>query len=284
MAEKWPHLQSLQEGGGDAPCLVLVPGLVGHGICFRHLAVCAPVGVRVLALDLPGADPREEPLQLSVETIADLLEPQIRAELRGNAVVFGGFSFGSLVGLELALRWQRRQEPVRGLVALDGYAPGYTSRKAPPSAKLASHVRALRGDPRHLGQLVRNAASDTLGLVGLEWLLADELEAQGGLAARHRARRLSAMRVRAERAYRRHERFAGPACLIRIAQGEHASGLTDLPDYGWGAYATDLFVHVLSGPVRHASFFAHPSARDEMGAVFWRWFAARLHTDAARSA
>jgi thioesterase domain-containing protein len=284
MASGWPHLRVLKSSA-LGPTVVMVPGLLGRGICFHHLASSGPADARVIALDLPGADPREEPLQLSIETMADLFEPQIRGLVGHGPVVFGGFSLGAVIAYELALRWQRGGQPVRGLVALDGYAPGYTSRKARPLDKLRAHARSLARDPLHLRSVLRNATSDALGHVGLEWLVADALEeAHSGVLARRRARRLSAMRVRAERAYQRHERFLGPFCLIRIRDGERASGLTDLHDYGWGSFVSDLHVSVLPDNVRHADFFAEAAQRKATASAFWRWFAERVEPGHVQSA
>lgn len=276
MASGWPHLRVLRSSA-QGTSLVMIPGLLGRGICFHHLASASPAGARVLALDLPGADPREEPLPLPIETIADLFEPQIKGLVGHGPVVFGGFSLGSVVAFELALRWQRVGLPVRGLIALDGYAPGYTSRKASPIAKLRSHAAAIGRDPRHLRRIVRSVTSDSLGRLGLEWLVADTLEeAHGSVLAQRRARRLSAARVRAERAYRSSERLHSPLCLIRIREGERASGLPDVHDYGWGRFAAEVHVHVLPGEVRHAEFFDHPAQRAATASAVWRWYAERI--------
>jgi thioesterase domain-containing protein len=275
MSEAWPHLHILKQGT-DAPALVLIPGLLGYGICFQHLAAAGPAATQIAALNLPGADQREAVLSLSIETMADILEPQICAVVGKRPVIFGGFSLGAMLAYEFALRWQSRREPVLGMASFDGSSPGYTARKAPIWAKLLSHARSYRADPSHLGRALRNAASDTLSRVRLEWLLAENLEQSRDSARARRSKKLAALRIRAERSYVARATSAGPMLLIRIPRGEQASGLSDEPDYGWRQYVRSLEIHPLSGKVTHATFFDAGAQRPEMAEVFWAWFNARV--------
>jgi len=269
MTEPWPHLQVLRPGP-DTPVIVLIPGLLGLGIVFQPIAALSPRGSMIIAMNLPGSDRREDLLDLSIETVADVFEPQIRAIVGHRPVVFGGFSLGALIAFELGLRWQERGEPVQGLVSFDGPSPAYTSRRAPLHRKFASHWASYGRDKRHLSRLVRNAASDTLSLVGLEWLLAENLERTKQPAAALRAQMLAAKRIRAERSYTARSLFQGPLCLIRVARGEQASGLADEPDYHWGQHAKGpVRVHRLAPEVTHASYFAHDAQRAIIAAALW---------------
>ncbi|MFM2417269.1 MAG: hypothetical protein RL385_1992 [Pseudomonadota bacterium] len=271
MSEPWPHLHILKQGT-DAPALVLVPGLLGYGICFQHLAAAGPAGTQIAALNLPGADQREQVMGLSIETIVDILEPQIRAVVGARPVVFGGFSLGAMVAYELVLRWQARRDPVIGLASFDGSSPGYTARKAPIWAKFVSHLRSYHADPTHLGRALRNATSDALSRVRLEWLLAENLEQSRDPVRARRSKQLAALRIRAERSYLARGTYDGPMLLIRIPRGEQASGLSDQPDYGWRQYARTLEIHALAGHVTHATYFDAGPQRNEMADVFWAWF------------
>jgi lipase len=104
-------------GAEDAPPVVCLHGVTGHGGRFRFLAADHLPSFRVLAPDLRGhgASSWDPPWDLATH-LADVVETLDAAGLDGRALDFVGFSFGGRLALELAARRPRR---VRRMALLD---------------------------------------------------------------------------------------------------------------------------------------------------------------------
>jgi lipase len=102
-------------GPADAPPLLALHGITGHGARFRRLAETQLAGYRVIAPDLRGhgLSPKTPPWTLE-QHAADLLAVLDAHEVESAPVV--GHSFGGPVALQLA---QLAQQRVRRLVLLD---------------------------------------------------------------------------------------------------------------------------------------------------------------------
>ena len=147
--KKKGHLITLQSGGKEVP-LVLISGIGGFGFIFHglgaHLGHQHPLHV----LNAIGAESDDEQLEQTIEGVASVYEPQVLAACPEGPIVLGGYSFGILVALELALRFERMGRQVPLLISFDGFAPGHP-KLMPINERLAVHVRefARRG---HLGR------------------------------------------------------------------------------------------------------------------------------------
>lgn len=144
-AKRKGHLITLQSGGKELP-LVLISGIGGFGFIFHglgaHLAHEHPLHV----LNAIGAESDDEALEQTIEGVASVYEPQVLAACPEGPIVLGGYSFGVLVALELALRFERMGRNVPLLISFDGFAPGHP-KLMPINERLAMHMRefARRG-------------------------------------------------------------------------------------------------------------------------------------------
>ena len=144
------HLITVSNGGSATP-LVLISGIGGFGFIFQglgsHLGNDHPLHV----LNAVGADDNDEALEHTIEGVANVYEPQISAACPEGPIVLGGYSFGVLVALELALRFERMGRAVPLIVSFDGFAPGHP-RLMPLRERIKVHVKEL-GRRSHIGRV-----------------------------------------------------------------------------------------------------------------------------------
>ncbi|MEY4575694.1 MAG: hypothetical protein RL701_397 [Pseudomonadota bacterium] len=136
------HLITVSSTGKRAP-LVFISGIGGFGFIFhglgQHIGLEHPLHV----MNAVGAENDDETLGRSIEAVADIYEPQVLAACPHGPMVLGGYSFGVLVALELALRFERLGRAVPLLVSFDGFAPGHP-KLMPAADRLAMHVREFK--------------------------------------------------------------------------------------------------------------------------------------------
>jgi amino acid adenylation domain-containing protein len=133
------HLITLTRGGGEIP-LVFISGIGGFGFIFHGLGAALGNDHPLHVLNAVGADDEREGLEETIEGVASVYEPQVLAACPKGPVVLGGYSFGILVALELALRFERMGREVPLLVSFDGFAPGHPKLR-PFSSRLVMHAR-----------------------------------------------------------------------------------------------------------------------------------------------
>ncbi|MET0389338.1 MAG: amino acid adenylation domain-containing protein [Polyangiales bacterium] len=134
------HLVTVSNGGSDTP-IVFISGIGGFGFIFyglgAHLGDTHPLHV----LNAIGAEREDEAVEYTIEAVASVYEPQILAACpKDGPIVLGGYSFGVLVALELALRFERLGREVPLIVSFDGCAPGHP-KQLPIEQRLLSHAR-----------------------------------------------------------------------------------------------------------------------------------------------
>jgi amino acid adenylation domain-containing protein len=148
------HLVTLSSTGEQTP-LVFISGIGGFGFVFQGLAACLGDEQPVHVLHAVGAEDESEGHDHSIEDVASIYEPEVLAACAKGPIILGGYSFGVLVALELALRLQRAGRPVPLLVSFDGFAPGFP-KLLPASTRLATHLREFtRRDLRGRGEYLR---------------------------------------------------------------------------------------------------------------------------------
>ncbi|NPC83010.1 non-ribosomal peptide synthase/polyketide synthase, partial [Pyxidicoccus fallax] len=124
------HLVRLKQGQPGRPSLFLVHGGGGGVDAYADLARLLPADQPVHAFRAPGLDGGAPP-PASVEALAALYLPQLRAAQPRGPYLLGGWSFGGLVAQELARRLQAEGDTVALLVMLDSHAPGERAAPAP---------------------------------------------------------------------------------------------------------------------------------------------------------
>lgn len=139
------HLVTLN-ASGTRPPIVLISGIGGYGFIFQGLAKKLGDDQPVHVLHAVGAEDALEGTDHSIEEVASIYENQVAAACPTGPIILGGYSFGILVALELALRLERAGRDVPLLVSYDGFAPGFP-RMLPVTARLRAHVQqfARRG-------------------------------------------------------------------------------------------------------------------------------------------
>ncbi|HEY2732465.1 MAG TPA: alpha/beta fold hydrolase, partial [Polyangiales bacterium] len=148
------HLVTLSSGGEQTP-LVFISGIGGFGFIFQGLASALGDEQPVHVLHAVGAEDESEGHEHSIEDVASIYEPEVLAACAKGPIVLGGYSFGVLVALELALRLQRSGRPVPLLVSFDGFAPGFP-KLLPATERIVTHLRELtRRDLRGRGDYLR---------------------------------------------------------------------------------------------------------------------------------
>jgi thioesterase domain-containing protein/acyl carrier protein len=135
------HLITVSSGGSATP-LVLISGIGGFGFIFHGLGNYLGNDHPLHVLNAVGAEDDDEALEHTIEGVANVYEPQIVAACPEGRIILGGYSFGVLVALELALRFERMGREVPLIVSFDGFAPGHP-RMMPVSDRLLVHTREL---------------------------------------------------------------------------------------------------------------------------------------------
>ena len=145
---KGRHLVTLTRGSTRPP-LVLMSGLGGYAFVFQGLARFLGEQQPMHVLNAIGADDESEGLHHSIEEMAATYEAEILEVCPSEPLVIGGYSFGMLVGFEIARRFQRSGRPVPLLISFDGFAPGFPRLlPLPGAAGLAPDDAALRRSSR----------------------------------------------------------------------------------------------------------------------------------------
>jgi amino acid adenylation domain-containing protein len=139
------HLVTLNATGSRPP-IVLISGIGGYGFIFQGLAKALGPDQPVHVLHAVGAEDALEGTDHSIEEVASIYEPQVAAVCPSGPIILGGYSFGILVALELALRLERSGREVPLLISFDGFAPGFP-RMLPLTGRLRAHLQqfARRG-------------------------------------------------------------------------------------------------------------------------------------------
>lgn len=113
----WNALALIQPHG-DRPPLFLVPGLGGNIVEFRLLSHYLGTEQPVYGLQSRGLDGRAQPIA-RIEAMAEYYIDEIRSVRPVGPYFIGGFSFGTLVALEMARQLQLQEQQVGLLVLLD---------------------------------------------------------------------------------------------------------------------------------------------------------------------
>jgi len=255
------HLLALQ-ACGSKPSLVLVGGVGGYTFTYRNFPKLLGDDQPVFTFMSVGAEDTTEPVQHSVEQIAELYEAELSETVPTGALVIGGFSFGALPAFELARRLIEHGREVPLLISFDGFAPGYPSILPLPE-RIAAHVREFidRDGPGRYAYLRDRAQSlrqRAYALLGLQ----EKLAPVTPFADPNMSARMKKLWVQQNRAGHRYATAARLPCdllLVRAALPyQWVATKMDDPNYGWGRYVSGE-ISAVTIPGQHTDLFAAAS-------------------------
>jgi thioesterase domain-containing protein len=252
------HLLALH-ARGSKPSLVLVGGVGGYTFTYRNFPKLLGDDQPVFTFMSLGAEDTGEPVEHSVEQIAEVYEEELSKAVPTGPLVIGGFSFGALPAFELARRLIAHGREVPLLVSFDGFAPGYPSI-LPLQERLVAHVREFigrdgPGRSAYLLDRVRSLRERAYALLGREEALAPATP----FADANMSGRMKKLWVHQNRAGHRYATDARLPCdllLVRAALPyQWAATKMDDPNYGWGRYVSGE-ISAVTIPGQHTDLFA----------------------------
>jgi amino acid adenylation domain-containing protein len=247
------HLVTL--GGGDRAPLVLVAGIGGFGFIFQGLGSWLGNEQALHVLHAVGAEDEREGSDHSIEEVASIYEPQVLAACPTGPIVLGGYSFGILVALELALRLERAGREVPLLISFDGFAPGFP-KLLPAPQRLVTHMqefarRDLHGRNEYIRERLRNVRKRFRSKIQDEVYtppaaLDDQMQ--------ERLRRVAAGLWKARDKYRPAGRAACDVLLLKASIPFDWSGSWTDPLYGWRGFVRGR-IDTMVVPGEHLQLF-----------------------------
>ncbi|WP_017778169.1 type I polyketide synthase [Paraburkholderia kururiensis] len=124
----------LRKGQGETIALVHPVG--GDVLCYQDLAAAWPGDPTVIALRHPDIDEAALPAHRPLAALAQLYGDHLERALGRLPDRLGGWSFGGLVALEMAARWERAGQPAPPLMLIDS---------PPPTGDFALRLKGIVG-------------------------------------------------------------------------------------------------------------------------------------------
>jgi amino acid adenylation domain-containing protein len=255
------HLLALHASGSKPP-LVLVAGVGGYTFTYQNFPKLLGDDQPVLTFMAVGAEDTSEPVEHSIEQMAEVYEKELSDAAPTGPLVIGGFSFGALPAFELARRLIEHGREVPLLVSFDGFAPSYPSI-LPFRERIAAHVREFMGRDRpgryaYLRERARQVRQRAYALLGREEDLAPVIPFADA-KMRDRMKKTWVHHMRAIKRYATGARLPCDLLLMRAAQPYHwVATKMDDPNYGWARYVSGE-ISVVTVPGQHTELFAPAS-------------------------
>ena len=247
---------------GSRPPLVLVGGIGGYTFTYRNFP-------RLLGDDQPvftfmgvGTEDTNEPMEHSIEQIAEVYENELSETVPTGPLVIGGFSFGALPAFELARRLIGHGREVPLLVSFDGFAPGYP-HILPIPERIVAHLREFIGRDgpgryAYLRDRARSLQQRAYALLGLQ----EALPPVSPFADPDMGGRMQKLWVHQDRAGHRYAPSARLPCdllLVRAALPyQWLATKMDDPNHGWSRYVSGE-ISAVTIPGQHTDLFAPES-------------------------
>ncbi len=275
----WSPLVAIQTGqaGQKRPAFFCVHPLAGNVIAFLDLAAAMGEDQPFYALQAPGADGRQEPLD-RLEDIAALYVEAVRRRQPRGPYRLGGYSFGGVVAFEMARQMYEQGDEIALLAILDTPAP---SEALPEEAEEKDDLFWLR----QIVHMRERFLDLDLGLGGLEPLKeenqekdqeeerlrrvagilaqAEVLPADADAALMRRLVRVSRAQYHAYVRYRPAGPYPGRITLLRSEElhpseaSEHLRRAFQDPAMGWGELSPRP-VRVIHVPGDHVTLLVRP--------------------------
>jgi thioesterase domain-containing protein/acyl carrier protein len=247
---------------GSKPSLVLVGGIGGYTFTYRNFPRLLGDDQPVFTFMAVGAEDTNEPVEHSIEQIAEVYENELSETVPTGPLVIGGFSFGALPAFELARRLIGHGREVPLLVSFDGFAPGYP-HILPVPERIVAHLREFIGRDgpgryAYLRDRARSLQQRAYALLGRQEVLAPEIP----VADPDMGGRMQKLWVHQNRAS---HRYAPSACLpcdlllVRAALPyQWLASKMDDPNHGWSRYVSGE-ISAITVPGQHLDLFAPAS-------------------------
>ncbi|HLO86457.1 MAG TPA: amino acid adenylation domain-containing protein [Nostocaceae cyanobacterium] len=139
-SKNWSSLVPMQTQGSKPP-LFLIHALGGELLCYRHFITHLGLDQPIYGLQPQGLDGKKPPLT-NIEDIAIHYIQEIQSVQPQGPYFLAGYSFGGLVGYEIAQQLQKQGQEVAILAMLDTCRPGY-SQKLSFLARIPIHLNYL---------------------------------------------------------------------------------------------------------------------------------------------
>jgi amino acid adenylation domain-containing protein len=245
--------------GGSKPSLVLVGGVGGYTFTYRNFPKLLGEDQPVFTFMSLGAEDTSEPVEHSIEQIAEVYEKELSEAAPTGPLVIGGFSFGALPAFELARRLIEHGREVPLIVSFDGFAPGYPSI-LPLRKRIAAHVREFigrdsAGRSAYLRDRARSVQKRICALLGRQEAFAPVTP----FADANMSGRMKKLWVHQNRAGQRYSTGARLPCdllLVRAAVPyQWLATKMDDPNHGWSRYVSGE-ISAVTIPGQHTDLFA----------------------------
>ena len=149
----WPCLVPIKPTGMRPP-LFCVHGAKGNVLNFRELGRLLPPEQPFYGLQLQGLN-GVDPFHQSIPEMAAHYVTEIRQKQPTGPYLFGGFSGGGLVALEMAKQLREAEQQVALVLLLDAPAPGYMKMRSFPWFQLRNIESVFQYGPSFLWEKVR---------------------------------------------------------------------------------------------------------------------------------
>jgi amino acid adenylation domain-containing protein len=247
---------------GTKPPLVLVAGIGGYTFTYRNFPKLLGGDQPVFTFMAVGAEDPDDPVEHSIEHVAELYEEELSEAVPAGPLVVGGFSSGALPAFELARRLIERRREVPLFVSFDGFAPGYPSI-LPIFERIAAHVRELisrdgPGRRAYLRDRVSHVRRRVYAALGRLEELAPAVPFTDPNMSDH-MKKLWVHHLRASHRYSTRARLPCDLLLVRAARPyQWVATKMDDPNYGWARYVSGE-ISVVTVPGQHTDLFAAAS-------------------------
>ena len=231
---------------GARPPLFCLGGIDGHVFNYRSLARLLAPDQPVYGLQVDGVD-TDSPTLERIEDIAAFLIRHVRRVQPSGPYAMIGYSFGGVVGFEMARQLRAAGERVRLLAMLDTFATFEFPRKNVFGRAVVHVRRAVKAGPANAaGYLARRITELNRRLCGTYTLPAVVMPS----ASPQVNAAMSRVRQAGAHALRQYEpqSYDGEVTLFRaIDRPAWHDFLIDRPFNGWNAFAAGVRVHPIPG-------------------------------------
>jgi amino acid adenylation domain-containing protein len=262
--QNWSSLVALQTQGIKPP-LFLIHSLGGELLCYRHFIKHLGLNQPVYGLQPQGLDGKQTPFTRLEDMAAHYIQ-EIKTVQPKGPYFLAGYSFGGLVGYEIAQQLQQQGQEVATLAMFDTCRPGYRQRLS-FFARLPLHLQnIIKRKPIYLWQKSIGWSKQIKYHFQQSYkhyleIAPHLLNTICGLPENDRHLDLIGANAQAINAYQ-FQPYSGKVVLFRTSdeQRSDAVGIKYDPQFGWSEIVTgNLDVHYIPGS--HLTLLDEPNVK-----------------------